>query len=203
MTISILGVDMGKNSCSVIGVGDRGAVIVCQTMRQQTLIEFVSKSVAAFTTLVGLSSRKDTKSGLHRQSNVRPYVKGADEGRRKGSLKPGRTMRFLGINSEEQLDVPRLDRVRSRLVAQRTTLTNETRPPIWRMVRSLPQVVVNLRMRSTFFWAARRAVCHTISMSTVNVKILTATFTGARRPRHRTSCARTDIRSRRHPCRAE
>ena len=43
MTISILGIDIGKNSCSVVGVNDKGAVTVRRTMRRQTLIEFVSK----------------------------------------------------------------------------------------------------------------------------------------------------------------
>jgi predicted NBD/HSP70 family sugar kinase len=33
MTISILGIDIGKNSCSVVGVDDKGAVIVRRTMR--------------------------------------------------------------------------------------------------------------------------------------------------------------------------
>lgn len=43
MTISILGIDIGKNSCSGVGVDDKGAVTVRRTMRRQTLIEFVSK----------------------------------------------------------------------------------------------------------------------------------------------------------------
>lgn len=46
MTISILGIDIGKNSCSVVGVDDKGAVIVRRTMRRQTLIEFVGKMPA-------------------------------------------------------------------------------------------------------------------------------------------------------------
>ncbi len=40
MTISILGADIGKNSCSVVGVDDHGAIIVRRTIRRQTLIEF-------------------------------------------------------------------------------------------------------------------------------------------------------------------
>ena len=38
-----LGIDIGKNSCSVVGVDDRGAVVVRRTMRRQTLIEFVER----------------------------------------------------------------------------------------------------------------------------------------------------------------
>lgn len=36
MTISILGIDIGKNSCSVVGVDERGSVILRRTMRRQT-----------------------------------------------------------------------------------------------------------------------------------------------------------------------
>ena len=43
MQISMLGIDIGKNSCSVVGVDDRGAVVARRTMRRQTLIEFVEK----------------------------------------------------------------------------------------------------------------------------------------------------------------
>lgn len=39
-TISILGADIGKNSGSVVGVDDHGAIIVRRTIRRQTLIEF-------------------------------------------------------------------------------------------------------------------------------------------------------------------
>jgi predicted NBD/HSP70 family sugar kinase len=32
MTIPVLGIDIGKNSCSVVGVDDKGAVIVRRSM---------------------------------------------------------------------------------------------------------------------------------------------------------------------------
>lgn len=40
MTISVLGIDVGKNSCSVVGVDEKGTVTVRPTMRRQTLIDF-------------------------------------------------------------------------------------------------------------------------------------------------------------------
>ena len=39
MTIVILGIDLGKNSCSVVGVDAVGAVVVRRSMRRQTLID--------------------------------------------------------------------------------------------------------------------------------------------------------------------
>ncbi|MBP1849294.1 transposase [Rhizobium halophytocola] len=43
MQISIMGVDIGKNSFSVVGVDGQGAVILRRTMRRQILIDFVEK----------------------------------------------------------------------------------------------------------------------------------------------------------------
>jgi hypothetical protein len=39
MSIVILGVDLGKNSCSIVGVDEAGAVVVRRAMRRQTLID--------------------------------------------------------------------------------------------------------------------------------------------------------------------
>lgn len=43
MSIVILGVDLGKNSCSIVGVDAAGAVVTRRSMRRQTLIDYVLK----------------------------------------------------------------------------------------------------------------------------------------------------------------
>jgi hypothetical protein len=43
MSIVIPGVDLGKNSCSIVGVDAAGAVVVRRSMRRQTLIDYVLK----------------------------------------------------------------------------------------------------------------------------------------------------------------
>ena len=43
MAIVILGVDLGKNSCSVVGVDATGGVVVRRSMRRQTLIDYLAK----------------------------------------------------------------------------------------------------------------------------------------------------------------
>jgi hypothetical protein len=40
MSIVVLGVDLGKNSCSVVGVDAVGTVITRRSMRRQTLIDY-------------------------------------------------------------------------------------------------------------------------------------------------------------------
>ena len=43
MSIVILGVDLGKNSCNIVGVDAASAVVVRRSMRRQTLIDYVLK----------------------------------------------------------------------------------------------------------------------------------------------------------------
>jgi transposase len=43
MSIVILGVGLGKNSCSIVDVDAAGAVITRRSMRRQTLIDHVLK----------------------------------------------------------------------------------------------------------------------------------------------------------------
>ena len=43
MTIVILGIDLGKNSCSVVGLNESGAVVLRRRMRRQTILGFAAK----------------------------------------------------------------------------------------------------------------------------------------------------------------
>jgi transposase len=123
MTISILGIDIGKNSCSVVGVDDRGAVILRRTMRRQTLIEFVSKMptcIMAMEVCCGahhlgrLFVSQGHEVRLMSPEYVRPYVKAQKnddrdaEGIAEAASRP--TMRFVELKSEEQLDIQALHR---------------------------------------------------------------------------------------------
>src|SRR4051794_14840038 len=42
MTIVILGIDLGKNSCSVVGLDESGAVVLRRRMRRQTILGFAA-----------------------------------------------------------------------------------------------------------------------------------------------------------------
>ena len=140
MQISILGVDIGKNSCSIVGVDDRGAVVLRRTMRRQTLIDYVEKlphCIIAMEACCGAHhlGRLFVAGGhevrLMSPEYVRPYIKAQKnddrdaEGIAEAASRP--TMRFVDLKSQEQLDIQTLHRVRSRLVAERTTLINQLR----------------------------------------------------------------------------
>jgi transposase len=140
MSIVILGVDLGKNSCSVVGVDAAGAVVVRRSMRRQTLIDYVTQlpaCVIAMEACCGahhlgrLFAAQGHEIRLMSPEYVRPYVKAQKnddrdaEGTAEAASRP--TMRFVELKSREQLDIQTLHRVRSRLVAERTNLINQLR----------------------------------------------------------------------------
>src|SRR6476646_10075680 len=43
MEIAILGIDLGKNSCSIVGFDDGGAVVLRRRMRREGVIKFAGK----------------------------------------------------------------------------------------------------------------------------------------------------------------
>lgn len=111
-----------------------------RTMRRQTLIDFVEKlprCVIAMEACCGahhlgrLFAAAGHEVRLMSPEYVRPYVKAQKnddrdaEGIGEAASRP--TMRFVDLKSQEQLDIQTLHRVRSRLVAERTTLINQLR----------------------------------------------------------------------------
>jgi transposase len=140
MSIVILGVDLGKSVCSVVGVDAAGAVLVRRSLRRQTLIDYVAKlpkCVIAMEACCGahhlgrLFASNGHEIRLMSPEYVRPYVKAQKnddrdaEGIAEAASRP--TMRFVELKSQEQLDIQTLHRVRSRLVAERTGLINQLR----------------------------------------------------------------------------
>lgn len=140
MSIVILGVDLGKNACSVVGVDSAGAVVVRRSMRRQTLVDYVAKlpaCVVAMEACCGahnlgrLFAAHGHEIRLMSPEYVRPYVKAQKnddrdaEGIAEAASRP--TMRFVELKTQEQLDIQTLHRVRSRLVAERRSLINQLR----------------------------------------------------------------------------
>ncbi|AMK24214.1 MULTISPECIES: IS110 family transposase [unclassified Sphingobium] len=140
MSIVILGVDLGKNVCSVVGVDGNGAVVVRRSMRRQGLIDYVRKlpaCVIAMEACCGahhlgrLFAAQGHEIRLMSPEYVRPYIKAQKnddrdaEGIAEAASRP--TMRFVELKSQEQLDIQSLHRARSRLVASRTMLINQLR----------------------------------------------------------------------------
>lgn len=140
MKISVLGIDLGKNVCSVVGQDASGAVVLRRRVRRDTLIDLVAKLPAC---VVGMEAccgahhlgRLFAAQGhdvrLMSPEYVRPYVKAQKnddrdaEGIAEAATRP--TMRFIQIKTEAQLDMQILHRSRDRLVGERTALINQLR----------------------------------------------------------------------------
>src|SRR5579863_7823566 len=138
--ISVLGVDLGKNVCGVVGLDASGAVVMRRKMRRETLTGLAEKLPAC---IVGMEAccgahhlgRVFAAHGhdvrLMSPEYVRPYVKAQKnddrdaEGIAEAATRP--TMRFVELKTQDQLDMQTLHRSRERLVAERTALINQLR----------------------------------------------------------------------------
>lgn len=140
MSIVILGIDLGKNSCSVVGLDGSGSVVVRRRLRRDGVIAFASKlpaCIMAMEACCGAHHMGRSLAALGHEVRlmspeyVRPYVKAQKNDDRdaeaiaEAATRP--TMRFVELKSEDQLDIQTLHRVRDRLVGERTSLTNQIR----------------------------------------------------------------------------
>jgi transposase len=136
-TIAVIGIDIDKNSCHVVGLDDRGAIVLRQKWsRGQVETRFVNipPCLIGMEACVGAHhlSRRLRVLGhdarLMPAKYVRPYSKGRKNDFRDAEAiaeavqRP--TMKFVATKTPEQLDLQALRRVRERLVSQRTGVIN-------------------------------------------------------------------------------
>lgn len=152
MTIMIVGIDLGKNSCSIAGLDETGRVVLRRRMQPKSIPGFAAKlppCVFAMEACCGAHhlGRLLTENGheirLMSPEYVRPYVKAQKNDDRdaeaiaEAATRP--TMRFVELKAQEQLDVQSFHRVRSRLVRARTTLINQMRAILLERGTIIPQ----------------------------------------------------------------
>jgi transposase len=138
--VSVVGIDIGKNSFHIVGHDERGAIVLRQKWsRGQVEARFANMPPC----LVGMEacvgahhlSRKLRALGhdarLMPAKYVRPYSKGQKNDFRDAEAiaeavqRP--TMKFVATKTADQLDLQALHRVRERLVSQRTGVINQIR----------------------------------------------------------------------------
>src|SRR3979490_1596050 len=139
-TVATMGIDIGKNSFHVVGLDERGAIVLRQKWsRGRVEARFANMP----TCLIGMEacvgahhlSRKLKALGhdarLMPAKYVRPYSKGQKNDFRDAEAiaeavqRP--TMKFVATKTADQLDLQALHRVRERLVSQRTGIINQIR----------------------------------------------------------------------------
>jgi len=140
ITVSVIGIDIGKNSFHIVGLDQRGAIVLRQKWsRGQVDVRLTNMPPC----LIGMEacvgahhlSRKLRALGhdarLMPAKYVRPYSKGQKNDFRDAEAiaeavqRP--TMKFVATKTADQLDLQALHRVRERLVSQRTGIINQIR----------------------------------------------------------------------------
>lgn len=120
MSIFVLGIDLGKNVCSLVGLDETGAVVLRRRLRRDGVVDFVGKMepcIVAMEACCGahylgrvLGSRGHTIR-LMSPEYARPYVKANKnddhdaEATAETATRP--TMRFVPVKSEAQSDIQR------------------------------------------------------------------------------------------------
>ena len=135
MQIAVLGIDLGKNSCSLVGLDGQGKAVKRRRMRPASIVGFTKSlppCIIAMEACCGahqlgrLLVAQGHEVRLMSPEYVRPYVKAQKNDDRdaeaiaEAATRP--TMRFVELKSEEQLDMQTLHRARDRLVGERTAL---------------------------------------------------------------------------------
>jgi transposase len=152
MSIGVVGIDLGKNSCSLAVLDVNGAVIQRRRMRPETIPMFTKKLPACIVAMEACCGAHHLGRLLVAQGHhvrlmspeyVRPYVKAQKNDDRdaeaiaEAATRP--TMRFVEIKSEAQLDMQTLHRARDRLVGERTALINQLRALLLERGTPVPQ----------------------------------------------------------------
>src|SRR5881392_4197589 len=157
--VRILGVDLGKNSCSIVGLDGAGRVLLRRRTRREGVIALAAKlpgCVVAMEACCGahhlgrLLVEQGHEVRLMSPEYVWPYVKAQKNDDRdaeaiaEAATRP--TMRFVALKTEAQLDMQTLHRVRDRAVGDRTSLMNQLRAVLFERGVIVPQGRAKLRL---------------------------------------------------------
>jgi transposase len=152
MRIAVIGIDLGKNSCSLAALDEKGAVVKRRRLRPDSIPSFtkdLAPCVVAMEACCGalhlgrLLAAQGHQVRLMSPEYVRPYVKAHKNDDRdaeaiaEAATRP--TMRFVELKAEAQLDMQTLHRARDRLVGERTALINQLRAILLERGITIPQ----------------------------------------------------------------
>jgi transposase len=150
--VSVIGIDIGKNSFHIVGHDERGAIVLRQRWSRgqvETRLANMPPCRIGMEACVGAHhlSRKLNSLGhdarLMPAKYVRPYSKGQKNDFRDAEAiaeavqRP--TMKFVATKTADQLDLQALHRVRERLVSQRTGIINQIRAFLLERGIAVPQ----------------------------------------------------------------
>jgi transposase len=138
--IVVIGIDIGKNSCHVVGQDKAGSIVLRQKWSRSQVgarLANLPPCLIGMEACVGAHHLSRSLRALGHDARlmpakyVRPYSKGQKNDYRDAEAiaeavqRP--TMKFVATKSADQLDLQALHRVRERLVGQRTAIINQIR----------------------------------------------------------------------------
>ena len=138
--IAVVGIDIGKNSFHIVGLDDRGAIVLRQKWSRgqvEARLANMPRVPDRHGSLRRCASSQSQAQGAGHDARlmpakyVRPYSKGQKNDFRDAEAiaeavqRP--TMKFVATKTADQLDLQALHRVRERLVSQRTGIINQIR----------------------------------------------------------------------------
>jgi transposase len=162
MNIAVLGIDLGKNSCSIVGLDGSGHVVMRRRMQRKTIVGMTARLLPCIVAMEACCGAHHLGRILAAQGHtlrlmspeyVRPYVKAQKNDDRdaeaiaEAATRP--TMRFVALKSEEQLDMQTIHRARDRIVAERTSLMNQLRAILLERGIIVPQGRAKLKRQVT------------------------------------------------------
>jgi transposase len=140
MNMHTIGIDLGKTSFHLVGLSERGEVVVRRRFSRAQLLRFTANRKVHLIGMEACGGAHFLGRALEEQGHevrlipaqyVKPYVKTNKsdyidaEAIAEAVGRP--TMRFVPIKSDDQLDLQSLHRVRERWVTRRTAVINQIR----------------------------------------------------------------------------
>src|SRR5476649_245076 len=140
MEVQTIGIDLGKTVFHLVGLNQRGEVVVRKKCSRNQVLRFTSNLHVSLIGMEACGGSHFLGRALREQGHdvrlmpaqyVKPYVKTNKndyldaEAIAEAVQRP--TMRFVPIKTDEQLDLQALHRVRDRWVARRTAVMNQMR----------------------------------------------------------------------------
>jgi transposase len=152
MELFTLGIDLGKTTFHLVGMSQRGEVVVRKRFSRTQLLQFTANLKVELIGMEACGGSHFLGRALREQGHevrlipaqyVKPYVKTNKndyidaEAIAEAVGRP--TMRFVPVKSDEQLDLQSLHRVRERWVMRRTAAVNQVRGLLLERGITLPQ----------------------------------------------------------------
>ena len=136
MELHTIGIDLGKTVFHLVGLNQRGEVVVRKKFSRRQLLQFTANLHVDLIGMEACGGAHFLGRALREQGHevrlmpaqyVKPYVKTNKNDYIDAEAIARPTMRFVPIKTDDQLDMQSLHRVRERWVMRRTAIVNQIR----------------------------------------------------------------------------